>query len=128
MAEAVYPYEGCGILVGQPGEVAEVTEVRQAQNLRGPEDRARDRYLMDPAAIMTAQREADDIGLDIVGFWHSHPDHPSRPSQYDIDHAGRWPGYVFVIVSVQQGHAEEDQGWVRSSEAEPGMREELLEG
>lgn len=128
MADEVYPYEGCGILVGHPGDPSEVTEVRRSRNLRGPDDRARDRYLMDDVDILRAQREADDAGLDIVGFWHSHPDHPSRPSQYDADHAIRWPGYVFVIVSVQQGSTAGEQGWVREREDSPGMREEELTG
>jgi proteasome lid subunit RPN8/RPN11 len=124
MGESAYPYEGCGILIGRPGSPAEVTEVRGATNTRGPEDRGRDRYLMDPADIMRAQRDADDDGLDIVGFWHTHPDHPSRPSQYDADHA--WPGYVYVIISVQQGHAASEQGWVLETETPPVFGEAQL--
>ena len=124
LGESAYPLEGCGILVGRPGAPTEVTEVRPATNTRGVEDRGRDRYLMDPADIMAAQRDADDAGLDIVGFWHTHPDHPSRPSQYDADHA--WPGYVYVIVSVQQGSAAAEQGWVLHSEAPAEFREEPL--
>ena len=126
LGEAAYPLEGCGILLGQPGANAEVTEVRPATNTRGGADRGRDRYLMDPRDIMLAQREADDAGLDIVGFWHSHPDHPSRPSQYDADHARPWPGYVFVIISVQQGTAAGEQGWVLEAESPPVFREEAL--
>ncbi|MDQ6747470.1 MAG: M67 family metallopeptidase [Candidatus Dormibacteraeota bacterium] len=124
LGEAAYPYEGCGILVGRPGTTPEVTEVRPATNTRGPEDRGRDRYLMDPGDIVRAQHAADDAGLDIVGFWHTHPDHPSRPSQYDADHA--WPGYVYVIISVQQGRAAGEQGWVLETESPPAFGEQAL--
>ena len=123
-AQATYPFEGCGILVGRPGSAAEVTEVRAGRNLRGPDDRARDRYVLDPADIMAAQRDADAAGLDIVGFWHTHPDHPSRPSQYDADHA--WPGYVYVILSVQSGSVAGEQGWVLEQESPAEFREEPL--
>ena len=123
-AQATYPFEGCGILLVQPGGEVEVTEVRAGRNLRGPEDRARDRYVLDPADILAAQRDADAAGLDIVGFWHTHPDHPSRPSQYDADHA--WPGYVYVILSVQSGMTAGEQGWVLEQESPPVFREEPL--
>ena len=121
-AAATYPYEGCGILVGVPGTEAEVTAVLPGRNLRGPDDRARDRYVLDPADVLAAQRQADAAGLDIVGFWHTHPDHPSRPSQYDADHA--WPGYVYVILSVASAGVQGEQGWVLASESPPVFREE----
>lgn len=124
MAAAAYPYEGCGVLVGIPGAVATVAAVRPGRNLRGPDDRARDRYVLDPADILAAQRQADAAGLDVVGFWHTHPDHPSRPSQYDADHA--WPGYVYVIVSVAATGTQGEQGWVLESEVPPVFREEGL--
>ncbi len=101
-----------------------MTEVRAGRNLRGPEDRGRDRYVLDPADIIRAQRDADTAGLDVVGFWHTHPDHPSRPSQYDADHA--WAGYVYVIISVRQGRAAGEQGWVLETEFPPVFREEDL--
>jgi proteasome lid subunit RPN8/RPN11 len=124
LGEAVYPYEGCGILVGRPGSPSLVTEVRAGRNLRGPEDRARDRYVLDPADIMRAQREADAAGLDLAGFWHTHPDHSSRPSQYDADQA--WAGYVYVIISVQGGRAAGEQGWILQTESPRVFREEPL--
>ena len=125
LAEATYPFEGCGLLLGHPGTPARVTEVRAGTNTRGPEDRARDRYVLDPQDIVRAQRDADAAGLDIVGFWHTHPDHPSRPSQYDADHA--WPGYVYVILSVREGRAAGEQGWRLRSESPPEFEEEPLD-
>jgi proteasome lid subunit RPN8/RPN11 len=123
MGESAYPNEGCGILVGRTGDPgAEVLEVRLGTNLR--QDRARDRYILDPRDILRAEKESRAAGLEVVGFWHTHPDHPARPSQYDADHA--WPGYVYVIVSVERGRAVSDQGWVLETEAPPIFREEPL--
>ena len=121
LAEAAYPYEGCGVLVGTSEEV---TEVRPGRNIRGPEDRARDRYVLDPRDILQAERDADLAGLEVVGFWHTHPDHPSRASRFDADHA--WPGYLYVIVSVIAGKSVAEQGWVLESEDPPEFREEPL--
>ena len=72
-------------------------------------ERARDRYLLDPADIVRADRDARARGLDIVGFWHSHPDHPARPSQFDTDHA--WVDYVYVIVNTTAGGAGDLNGF-----------------
>ena len=121
LAEAAYPYEGCGVLVGTRGEV---TEVRPGRNIRGPEDRARDRYILDPRDILQAERDADLARLEVLGFWHTHPDHPALASRYDADHA--WPGYVYVIVSVIQGRAAAERGWVLEREAPAEFREEPL--
>ena len=121
LAEAAYPYEGCGVLVGTADEV---TVVRPGRNIRGPEDRARDRYVLDPMDILRAEREADAAGLEVVGFWHTHPDHPSGASRYDADHA--WPGYRYVIVSVVQGRAAGEQAWVLEREAPAEFGEETL--
>ncbi len=122
MGEAAYPNEGCGIFLGIPGHDPEVFEVRLATNLR--EDRARDRYVMDPRDIMLAEREAEARGLEVLGFWHTHPDHPARPSQYDADHA--WPDYVYVIMSIEAGKLVEVTAWVLESETPPVFREQGL--
>lgn len=122
MGEAAYPNEGCGIFLGTPGSEATVTEVRLATNLR--EDRAHDRYIMDPKDILRAEREAEQRGLEVVGFWHTHPDHPARPSQYDADHA--WPDYVYVIMAVHDGKMVDVTGWVLETESPPQFREEAL--
>ena len=122
MGEAAYPNEGCGIFLGIPGDDPEVFEVRLATNLR--EDRARDRYVMDPRDIMLAEREAEARGLEVLGFWHTHPDHPARPSQDDADHA--WPDYVYVIMSIQAGKLVEVTAWVLESETPPVFQEQGL--
>jgi len=99
MADAAYPDEGCGVLVGTfTDERADIVAVTHGRNLNT--ERSRDRYLLDPADIVEADREARARGLDIVGFWHSHPDHPARPSQFDTDHA--WTDYVYIICNTTQ--------------------------
>lgn len=96
-AAAAYPDEGCGVLVGSfRDEHAKVVAVTRGRNLNT--ERSRDRYVLDPADIVAADREARSRGLDIVGYWHSHPDHPAHPSQYDTDHA--WVDYVYVICAT----------------------------
>lgn len=94
LADDAYPDEGCGVLVGRwAGERVEILAATHGKNLNTV--RSRDRYVLDPADIVEADREARERGWDIVGFWHSHPDHPAQPSQFDTDHA--WTEYVYVI-------------------------------
>ena len=67
------------------------------------------RFLITPEAFMRGEKAARAKGLDIVGFYHSHPNAPARPSQYDLDHA--WPVYSYVIVSIQDGAAADMTSW-----------------
>lgn len=113
---AAYPDEGCGVLIGRvDGERVEVVEATSGKNLN--RERSRDRYLLDPADIVRADRDARARGLDIVGFWHSHPDHPARPSQFDTDHA--WPDYVYLIVNTTADGAGDLNGFTLSDEGGP---------
>lgn len=97
LAAATYPVEGCGVLLGVlDGEGGSVVEAIPGRNL--VTDRARDRYELDPLDIVAADRRARDRGLDVVGFWHTHPDHPARPSRFDAERA--WPEYVYAICST----------------------------
>ena len=79
-----------------------------AENEREDENR-HNRYLIPPEVILRTEREARADGLDVVGYYHSHPDHPSRPSDFDRDHA--WPGYSYLIVSVREGRARDERSW-----------------
>ncbi len=109
LAEAAYPHEGCGVLIGaslDAGEVA-VREATAGRNLWT--ERLRDRYDLDPADIAAADRRARGLGLDVVGFWHSHPDHPARPSQFDTDRA--WVDYAYVIVNTTKGGSGDLNGF-----------------
>ena len=97
LAAAAYPDEGCGVMLGTfAGGRVEVVDASSGNNLNT--ERSRDRYLLDPDDIVRADREARQRGLDVVGFWHSHPDHPARPSQFDTDHA--WVDYVYIICAT----------------------------
>jgi proteasome lid subunit RPN8/RPN11 len=108
-----YPDEGCGVLVGRAdGGDVEVVEVTRGRNL--VTERSRDRYELDPRAIVAAERSARGRGLDIVGFWHTHPDHPARPSGFDTERA--WPEYVYVICAVTAAGV----GMVRAFRLEEG--------
>jgi proteasome lid subunit RPN8/RPN11 len=110
-AERGYPDEVCGFLLGVPDPGARrftVAAIREAENRR--DDRARDRYLIDPEAYRAAEREAARHGLDIAGFYHSHPGAPARPSEFDREHA--WPGVAYVIVAVDGMGGAEATGWI----------------
>jgi proteasome lid subunit RPN8/RPN11 len=101
-----YPHECCGFLLGAAGGGA-VAEIARATNARV--DSPANRYLIPPAEFVRVQRDADRRGLEIVGFYHSHPDHPARPSAFDKEHA--WPGYAYLIVEVAGGEPRALNGY-----------------
>ena len=113
-----YPHECCGFLVGRSGEVLELA---RASNAR--EDSPENRYLIPPVEFVRVQKDADARGLDIVGFYHSHPDHPARPSAFDREHA--WPGYAYLIVSVAKGQPDDLRGFRFGELDEPFAEIEL---
>lgn len=106
---AGYPDEVCGFLIGRRdgGGRIEVAAVRPAGNARA--DERRTRYRIDPDDYRSVEREADRSGSEVVGFYHSHPDAPARPSEYDRDHA--WPSVAYLIVEVRGGAAAEATAW-----------------
>ena len=132
-----YPNEICGIMIGPPvqgsprnhGKASDfvgfrdhsVTDVKRARNIIV--DRARDRYEIDPRDQVRIQREADAAGLDIVGYYHSHPDHPAQASRFDTERA--WAGYVYVIVSVRAGEAVDANAFVAENDGGPFHPEPL---
>lgn len=107
--EASYPEEGCGFLLGTVRDGQNhVHAVRRVENRRAT-NRER-RYAITPDDYRAAQRAAAGQELDVVGFYHSHPDHPARPSATDLAEA-TFPGYTYVIVAVQDGTADELTAW-----------------
>ena len=102
--EETYPHECCGVLLGkgQPGVGNHVKQIVRAGNTRT--DSAHNRYNIAPVELVRIQRQARGLGLDIVGFYHSHPDHPAQWSQTDFAEA-HWLGCSYVITSVEQGKA-----------------------
>lgn len=100
-AEQTYPYECCGLLLGTFAQGAR--RVSAAERMRNANTTSpQTRYDLDPREHLAAQRSARARGLEIIGFYHSHPDHPAHPSQFDLDHAA-WPGYSYLIVSIARG-------------------------
>ena len=106
--EKDYPHECCGFILGHfKGEKSFGVEYLPAANVKD-ENRER-RFLIDPLAYQKAEDEADERGLSVISIVHSHPDHPDQPSDFDRDHA--WPGFSYIIISVQKGKAKSYRSW-----------------
>jgi proteasome lid subunit RPN8/RPN11 len=99
-----YPNECCGALIGRDGVATAVFALPNTTE-EGP----RRRFLVQPKDYRQAEQRAGEFGGELLGFYHSHPDHPARPSQYDLDHA--WPFFSYIIVSVRGGTPEEMTSW-----------------
>ncbi len=118
--EATYPNECCGILLGRADAAAlRVTSLFRAGNTRT--DSAHNRYNIAPAELIAAQRQAREQDLDIVGFYHSHPDHPAQWSTTDFAEA-HWFGCAYVITSIAQGKAETTNSFLLTGTSEDDKR------
>jgi proteasome lid subunit RPN8/RPN11 len=104
--EGAYPGECCGVLAGQPGEIKQVRRLLPVVNRRADDPH---RYLIAPEDLQRVEAEVRQADLEVLGFYHSHPDHPARPSQYDLDHA--WPTFAYIIVAVAGGQSAEMTVW-----------------
>jgi len=101
--EETYPHECCGVLLGEMnGDARRVTSIARCGNTRT--DSLRNRYHIDPRELVRIQRQGRERGEDIIGFYHSHPDHPARWSPTDLAEA-HWLGCSYVITSVEKGKA-----------------------
>jgi proteasome lid subunit RPN8/RPN11 len=110
--QEAYPHECCGALVGTrddaaAGMCARVFDVVPLPNTT--EEGPRRRFLVRASDYRLAERRAAEAGGELLGFYHSHPDHPARPSQYDLDHA--WPTFAYIIVAVENGAAADMTVW-----------------
>ena len=99
-----FPHECCGAMLGKDGVVREAYALPNTTE-EGP----RRRFLVRPDDYRVAEKRAREAELDLLGFYHSHPDHPAKPSQYDLDHA--WPSFSYVIVSVMGGEDKQLTSW-----------------
>jgi proteasome lid subunit RPN8/RPN11 len=103
--EETFPHECCGALIGRDSGVVDAVVPLPNTTEEGP----RRRFLVRPSDYREAERRAAELHGELLGFYHSHPDHPARPSQYDLDHA--WPTFAYVIVSVMAGTAADVTVW-----------------
>jgi proteasome lid subunit RPN8/RPN11 len=116
-----YPHECCGALLGRDSSAAaggnsekeSLIPTRETLSLfplvNRRDDSPRNRFSVTADDVRDAEKAARQQGLDVVGWYHSHPDHPARPSQYDREHA--WPWYSYIIVSVQNGAPQDMTSW-----------------
>jgi proteasome lid subunit RPN8/RPN11 len=130
-----YPYECCGALLGRDLGLAEnaVSEKKSLSVSREVlslfplvnrrDDSPRNRFSVTAEDVRDAEKTARAQGLEVIGWYHSHPDHPARPSDYDRDHA--WPWYSYIIVSVQSGVPQDMTSW-RLEDDRSGFLEEKI--
>jgi proteasome lid subunit RPN8/RPN11 len=120
--EVAYPAECCGVLVGRAeAEAKEVVRLAPAVNRRTDDPH---RYLIAPDDLRRLEAEVRAAGQEIVGYYHSHPDHPARPSAFDTEHA--WPWYSYLIVRIDRGRGADLASWVLDDER-PLMLPESLD-
>ncbi len=107
-AEAGYPHEICGLLIGRVEEnLWQVDEACQVENLN--KERAADRFQLDPAGYQAIDRELRGSGKEIIGVFHSHPDCPAKPSPTDLESS--WEGFLYPIISVCDGVVAQQLNW-----------------
>jgi proteasome lid subunit RPN8/RPN11 len=108
-----YPHECCGALLGRDSEARSETPGREVLGLHAlvnrRDDSPRNRFSVTAEDVRDAEKVAHQQGLDVIGWYHSHPDHPARPSEFDREHA--WPWYSYIIVSVRNGAPQEMTSW-----------------
>ena len=123
--ERDYPHECCGLLLGSfaAGGVKAVAEIYPISNAR-EEQAKRNRFLIRPEELLRGERYAEAKDLDVVGFYHSHPDHPAVPSQYDLEHA--WPLYSYIVISVSESAAQDLRSWKMEPDRSRFAEEEVL--
>lgn len=113
--ERDYPFECCGLMLGRFEDNGHKVTVETYPISNAREEAAkRNRFLIRPEELMRGEKYAREKGLDVVGFYHSHPDDRAVPSQYDLEHA--WPTYSYVVVSVEKGQAVDLRSWEMESD------------
>src|SRR5438874_1980424 len=122
--ERDYPFECCGLMLGRFEDGHKnVLETYPISNAR-EEEAKRNRFLIRPEELMRGEKYARDKHLDVVGFYHSHPDDRAVPSQYDLEHA--WPTYSYIVVSIEKGRAVDLRSWEMESDRSRFNEEEIV--
>lgn len=119
--ELAYPAECCGVLAGRPGEAKEVVKLVPVTNRRTDDPH---RYLIAPDDLRSIEADLRATGLEVLGCYHSHPDHPAAPSAFDTAQA--WPWYSYIIVRVDGGRAADLTSWVLEDDRS-GMSSESVD-
>jgi proteasome lid subunit RPN8/RPN11 len=122
-----YPNECCGVMFGRDmeGQTRRVVErIAAVDNAFDAAERFH-RFSITPKQLMQAERDAAAEGRLVLGFYHSHPDHPARPSEYDRQHA--WPFYSYVIVAIARGQALDLTSWMLDEKTQTFSRQEVIE-
>jgi proteasome lid subunit RPN8/RPN11 len=123
-----YPNECCGILIGRDVKrddktVRIVDRLEPGRNAFEAEEQYH-RFSIDPLQQLRAEKSAEKQGLAVLGYYHSHPDHPARPSEYDRAHA--WPYYSYVIVAIEKGTPTAMTSWVLDDATETFTKQEIM--
>lgn len=122
--ERDYPFECCGLMLGRFDDGRKkVVETYPISNAR-EEAAKRNRFLIRPDELMRGEKYAREKGLDVVGFYHSHPDDVAVPSQYDLEHA--WPTYSYIVIAVEKGQAVDLRSWEMESDRSRFNEEEIV--
>lgn len=117
-----YPYECCGVMLGAlEGETKVVTLLKPLPNVH--EEGHERRFLISPEDMFRLLREERQGGPKVLGFYHSHPDHPARPSEYDREYASPW--YSYIIVAVAQGTPQQMTCWILTEDRQQFESEEI---
>jgi|SRR5215210_4995775 len=122
---AAYPNECCGILIGR--EVAGKRRVERLAPMKNVFDAGEQyhRFSIDPLAQIAAEKSADESGQVVLGYYHSHPDHPARPSEYDRTHVPPWSFYSHIIVAIEKGRPAAMTAWRMDEDTEQFSEIEL---
>ena len=123
--ERAYPNECCGVLLGVLGENEEksVTQILPILN-EFSEGEQYHRFLITPENMLDAEKKARALKLDVLGFYHSHPDHPARPSDFDREHA--LPFYSYIITAVEKGEARDFTSWILKDDRSAFVAEDVI--
>jgi proteasome lid subunit RPN8/RPN11 len=128
-AEREYPHECCGLLVGRitdGGRTRVVEELYPVENVFADVGERHHRMAIEPLDYARAERLHASRGLGVVGNYHSHPDHPAVPSQYDLEHLAPWPTMSYVVVSARKGKAVDLRSWELEADRSRFNEEEIL--
>jgi proteasome lid subunit RPN8/RPN11 len=122
--EGTYPEEGAGLLLGrEDGKSRVVVDILPIAN--GREDSAKhNRYLITPQSLFEGEKEAEKRNLEIIGVFHSHPDHPNRPSEFDRKWAVPW--FSYIITRVERGKADGSRSWRLTDDRETFQEEDIV--